>query len=219
MQVGLSLAQHSDVGYGGQACHRPAELAVGVVEARHHEYLAGRSQLAAQLARLRRGQHRRPLHRADHPRLLRRGLGKGSERDIELNVDVHGTLAARRRLEQGVRDEAVHHPHLCCVTRLDGYVVRLLHDIVEGAVLPYGLAVVLVDPLLGTVGGDDNQRHLAVKGLGHRRRVVEHRRPRRAHKCHGPLRLHGHTQGDEGRAAFVDDDAPPQLPAARHGKD
>ena len=70
-----------------------------------------------------------------------------------------------------------------------------------------GLVVLLVDPLGGAVGGEDEQRHLLVEGLDHGRAKIHRGGARRADEAHGGTHPLGHAQGDIACRTLVVDDA------------
>ena len=146
--------------------------------------------------------------------LRRAEVGTARKRVVELNVDMDRSGGTAEGSRQRVVDEAVEIPGLDAAAALGRKVIRALDDVGEELGLADGLAIVLVDLLGRPVGGNRNQRHAAIKGLGEGRTVVERCRTRGAYHCDGTAGLDGNAEGDEGRRTLVDDNAGAQRARA-----
>ena len=133
-------------------------------------------------------------------------VGQRGEGYVELHVDVYRAAAAA---EGGVEGVAYFKVGLGEEGGIGigrhGNIDPFPHYGGQGARLPHGLAVELIDPAGRAVGGDGYHRHAAVVCLGQSWAVIHQRRPRCAYQDYGLSRGQRHAESHEGGATLVDD--------------
>ena len=117
-------------------------------------------------------------------------------------ADRHIDMNRAALLEQGLVDQTVAVPQLFFVLRL-WQRDRLLHKTPERIRLRHGLSIELPNPLLRTVGTDDDQRPMLIPGFANSRCKIEQGRATGDADHDRLLQRLRHAQGIEARRALI----------------